>query len=110
MRLSAATSRRILAFAAVVARSRIGQEAGGEGSKIYLLTAEPGAGKSAFVAQLASDHPDWLRYFIRRDQRSVLADVSDKSLLLRIGYQLAARHPELFTLEQLRVSVKQRVG
>jgi hypothetical protein len=51
-----------------------------------LMTAEPGAGKSTFLAQLAHDHPNWLRYFIRRDQRSVLSDVSAKSLLLRIGY------------------------
>lgn len=80
------------------------------GKQFVLLTAEPGAGKSAFMAQLAHDHPDWLRYFIRRDQREVLADVSDKSALLRIGYQLAARRPELFSQEQLRVSVTQRLG
>ncbi|MGE5322017.1 MAG: hypothetical protein ACM3SW_04110 [Actinomycetota bacterium] len=80
------------------------------GSRFVLLTAEPGGGKSAFMAQLAHDHPEWLRYFIRRDQPSVLADVSDKSLLLRIGYQLAARHPELFTQEHLRLSVAQRFG
>ncbi len=75
-----------------------------------LMTAEPGAGKSAFVAQLADDHPNWLRYFIRRDQRSVLADVSTKSFLLRIGYQLAARQPTLFSLGQLSVSIQQRIG
>ncbi len=80
------------------------------GKRFVLLTAEPGAGKSAFMAQLAHDHSDWLRYFIRRDQREVLEGVSDKSLLLRIGYQLAARHPELFSQEQLRVSVTQRIG
>jgi hypothetical protein len=80
------------------------------GARFVLLTAEPGAGKSVFMAQLAHGHPDWPRYFIRRDQRSVLADVSEKSLLLRIGYQLAARHPELFSLEQLRLSVVQRLG
>ncbi len=77
--------------------------------RLILLTAEPGAGKSAFMAQLAHDHPEWLRYFIRRDQRSVLADVSEKSLLMRIGYQLAARHPELFSQEQLRISITQRI-
>lgn len=49
-------------------------------TQFVLLTAEPGVGKTAFMAQLACDHPDWLRYFIRRDQRSALADVSDKSL------------------------------
>ena len=80
------------------------------GKRFVLLTAEPGAGKSAFMAQLAHDHPEWLRYFIRRDQRELLADVSDKSLLLRIGYQLAAHHPALFSQEQLRVSVTQQMG
>jgi hypothetical protein len=80
------------------------------GTSFVLLTAQPGAGKSAFMAQLAYDHPEWPRYFIRHDQRTVLADVSTKSLLLRIGYQLAARKPELFATEQLRLSVIQRVG
>jgi hypothetical protein len=80
------------------------------GKRFVLLTADPGAGKRAFMAQLAQDHPEWLRYFIRRDQRSVLSDVSDKSLLVRIGYQLAAVRPELFSQEQLRVSVMQRIG
>ena len=78
--------------------------------RFVLLTAEPGAGKSVFMAQLAHDHPEWLRYFIRRDQRSVLADVSDRSLLLRVGYQFAALHPELFTQEQLNLSVAQHIG
>jgi hypothetical protein len=58
------------------------------GKRFVLLTAEPGAGKSVFMAQLAHDHPDWLRYFIRATS-ALLSDVSDKSLLLRIGYQLA---------------------
>jgi hypothetical protein len=75
-----------------------------------LLTAEPGAGKSAFMAQLAYDHPEWPRYFIRRDQHRTLADVSDKSFLLRIGYQLAALYPQLFTQEQLLLSVVQHIG
>jgi hypothetical protein len=83
---------------------------GESGKRFVLLTAEPGAGKSVFMAQLAHDHPEWLRYFIRRDQREVLADVSARSLLLRIGYQLAARHPELFSKDQLTLSVKQRLG
>jgi hypothetical protein len=78
--------------------------------RFLLLTGKPGSGKTVFMAQLAYDHPDWLRYFIRRDQRSPLADVSDKSFLLRIGYQLAAQHPELFSQEQLQLSVEQRVG
>ncbi|MCJ7703530.1 MAG: hypothetical protein MUO62_18260 [Anaerolineales bacterium] len=39
------------------------------GCRFVLLTAEPGAGKSTFLAQLADDHQDWLRHFIHRDQR-----------------------------------------
>jgi hypothetical protein len=80
------------------------------GRSFVLLTAEPGAGKSAFMAQLAHDHPAWLRYFIRRDQRTVLADVSAKTLLLRIGYQLAASQPGLFSRQQVILSIKQRIG
>lgn len=75
-----------------------------------LLTAEPGFGKSAFLAQLADDHPNWLRYFIRRDQRTVLADVSARSFLLRLGYQLAARYPEIFEHDTLQATVEQQVG
>jgi hypothetical protein len=78
--------------------------------RFVLLTAEPGAGKSTFMAQLANDNPAWLRYFIRRDQREVLADVSDRSLLLRIGYQLAALRADLFSQEQLTISVVQRIS
>jgi len=80
------------------------------GKRFVLVTAEPGAGKSTFMAQLASARPQWLRYFIRRDQRTVLADVSSKSLLLRLGYQLAAVHPSLFQPHQLQLSVEQRIG
>jgi hypothetical protein len=81
------------------------------GCPFVLLTAEPGAGKSVFMAQLAHDHPEWARYFIRRNQYSVLADVSVKSFLLRFGYQLAARQPDLFTQEQpLHLSIVQRIG
>jgi hypothetical protein len=75
-----------------------------------LLIAEPGIGKSAFLAQLAKDHPEWLRYFIRRDQRTPLGDVGARSFLMRIGYQLAALHPDLFTQGQVQLSVEQRIG
>ncbi len=84
--------------------------------RFVLLTAEPGAGKSTFMAQLAADHPPaagrptWLRYFIRRDQRTPLGDVGVRSFLLRIGYQLAALHPDLFTQERVQLSVEQRIG
>jgi len=78
--------------------------------RFVLLTAEPGAGKTAFMAQLAGDHPAWLRYFIRRDQRTPLGDVGVRSFLLRIGYQLAALHPDLFTQKRVQLSVEQHVG
>jgi hypothetical protein len=80
------------------------------GKRFVLMTAEPGAGKSTFMAQVARAHPRWLRYFIRRDQRTVLAGVSSKSLLLRLGYQLAASNPGLFQPRQLQLSVEQRIG
>ncbi|MCZ7569918.1 MAG: hypothetical protein M5U01_15225 [Ardenticatenaceae bacterium] len=78
--------------------------------RFVLLIAEPGAGKSTFIAQLAHDHPEWLRYFIRRDQRTPLAGVGAHSFLLRLGYQLAALHPECFSQEQIRLTIEQRVG
>ncbi len=78
--------------------------------RFILLTAEPGAGKSAFVAQLASDDPQRPVYFIRRDQRTPLADAGAHSFLLRIGYQLAANYPALFEPEKLKVTISQRVG
>jgi hypothetical protein len=81
-----------------------------DAGQVALLTAEPGFGKSALMAQLAADNPDWLRYFIRRDQRSAAASGDVRSFLLRIGAQLAAIHPELFTEEQIQIDVQQRVG
>ena len=80
------------------------------GCRFVLITAEPGAGKSALVAQLAADHVQWPVFFIRRDQRTSLGEVGARSFLLRIGLQLAAIHPDLFSLEQVRIEVEQRVG
>ena len=77
--------------------------------RFLLLTAEPGAGKSTFIAQLARDH-HWPAYFIRRDQRTPLGDVGGHSFLLHLGYQLAALYPELFTPEHVRIIVEQRIG
>ena len=78
--------------------------------RIVLLTGEPGCGKSGFVAQLADEHPHWPVYFLRRDHRAVLEDASAKSFLLSIGLQLAAARPELFSAEQVRLVVEQRIG
>jgi tetratricopeptide (TPR) repeat protein len=78
--------------------------------RFVLLVAEPGAGKSAFMAQLAHDHTDWPRFFIRRDQRTSMGESSGRSFLLRTGFQLAATWPALFELEQIRIEVEQRIG
>ncbi len=78
--------------------------------RFLLLTAEPGAGKTAFMAWLAHQHPNWCRYFIRRDQRTPLGDVGAHSFLLQVGFQLAAIHPDLFQQDQLKISVQQRIG
>jgi hypothetical protein len=80
------------------------------GCRFAVLAAEPGAGMSAFVAQLASDHEDWLVFFIRQDQRTSLGEIGVRSFLLRTGLQLAAVRPELFALEQIRIEVEQRIG
>ena len=78
--------------------------------RMVLLTGEPGSGKSGLAAELAEEHHDWLVYFIRRDQRSPLSAGSARSLLLRVGFQLAALHPYLFSPDQVRVVVEQRIG
>ena len=59
------------------------------GCTYLLLTAEPGAGKTALIAQLAQDNQHWPRYFLRRDQQQPLGDSSARAVLLRLGMQLA---------------------
>jgi hypothetical protein len=77
--------------------------------RFVLLTGEPGAGKSAFMAWLAHQHLDWCRYFIRRDQRTPFSDVGSHSFLLQVGFQLAAIYPDLFKKEQIKIVVEQRI-
>jgi hypothetical protein len=78
-------------------------------ARYILLCGEPGSGKSSFMAWIAAQHPEWPRYFIRRDQRAPLGDVGIRSFLLQVGFQLAARFPELFDKEQVRITVRSRV-
>jgi hypothetical protein len=78
--------------------------------RFLLLTAEPGAGKTAFMAWLAQQHTDWCRYFIRRDQRTPFKDVGAHSFLLQTGFQLVAKNPNLFNLEQVKITIEQRIG
>jgi tetratricopeptide (TPR) repeat protein len=80
------------------------------GCRFLLLTAEPGAGKTAFSAWLAHRHSGWPRYFIRRDSQTPLSSGDARSFLFAVGHQLAAMRPSLFRSEQLEIVVKQRVG
>lgn len=80
------------------------------GCRYVLIVGEPGAGKSGVIAGLSARHPDWLRYFIRRDSITPLSGGDAVSMLLRVGHQLAARRPQLFELERLEVVVEQRVA
>lgn len=77
--------------------------------RFVLLTGEPGSGKTAFMAQLAGQHPDWLRYFIRRDSRQALSRGDTRSFLFAAGHQLAVRRPELFRPDRLEIVVEQRI-
>jgi tetratricopeptide (TPR) repeat protein len=78
--------------------------------RFLLITGVPGIGKSALIAKLSHSHPNWLVYFIRRDQRTSLGDVDAKSFLLHIGYQLAALYPKLFEPESVKLVVEQKIG
>ena len=84
--------------------------------RFVLLTAEPGAGKTAFMAWLTSESIDWLprclilRYFIRRDSQTPLSSGDARSFLFTIGHQLAALQPDLFPANKIEVVVDQDVG
>lgn len=78
--------------------------------RFLLLTAEPGAGKSAFMAGMARHHPSWPRYFIRRDQFSPFGNVGVRDFLLSVGLQMAAYFPVAFQPQSLRVVIEQRLG
>ncbi len=77
-------------------------------ARIVLVTAEPGAGKSALLASLASQHPGWPRYFLRRDSTTRLGSEAT-SLLLAIGHQFAAAQPMAFDPQRLEIVVTQRI-
>src|SRR5688500_12306001 len=77
------------------------------GCRFVVLTGSAGAGKSAFMAQLATTHPQWLRYFIRRDSRELLRPSDGKTFFLTIGGQLATLQPDLFKPEKLKIIVRQ---
>ncbi|MGC9350136.1 MAG: HEAT repeat domain-containing protein [Anaerolineae bacterium] len=78
--------------------------------RFVLLTAEPGAGKTALMAWLGETHPNRPRYFIRRDSQTPLSSGDARSFLFTLGHQLAARRPRLFKPDRLEVVVRQRIG
>ena len=90
-------------------RERIERALADDESRYVLVTGEPGAGKTSLLAGLAATHPDWLRYFVRRDSRTALAGGDVQSFLLSIGHQLARQRPEVFERERLEVVVRQHI-
>lgn len=85
------------------------------GCRVILVTGAPGAGKSALMAHLAEEQPDWPRYFIRRTAESTARAFRHEgglaSFLTLVGFQLMTLHPEAFPEEdtQLRATVKANV-
>src|SRR4051812_20731851 len=71
--------------------------------RYVLLIGEPGSGKTGIMSSLAHDHPEWPRYFMRHDSVAPASGVDPVSVLLRIGHQLAAIHPELFDPQHLEI-------
>jgi hypothetical protein len=71
--------------------------------RIVLLTGGPGTGKSAVLAHLAQERPDWPRYFIRRigetDTDAYRHEGGLASFLTLVGFQLLALHPQAFPAE-----------
>jgi tetratricopeptide (TPR) repeat protein len=83
----------------------------GESScRFVLITAEPGAGKTALLASLAAHEPGWVRYFIRRDSTATFNRADARSLLISIGCQLAILFPEAFLGNPWVASARQQIG
>lgn len=76
--------------------------------RIVVLTGAAGVGKTAFMAHIAAAHPDWLRYFIRRDSQMLLGPGDARTFLLTVGGQLAALRPDLFASDKVEIEVQQR--
>src|ERR1700736_2578491 len=72
----------------------------GDQCRIVLLTGGPGTGKSAVMAHLAQERPDWPRYFIPRiretDTDAYRHEGGLASFLTVVGFQLLALHPDAF--------------
>jgi tetratricopeptide (TPR) repeat protein len=80
------------------------------GSGAVILTAEPGYGKSAFVAQLCNERPDILPYFVRRNQTQTLAGWGERGFLAHVGFQIALKYPLAFRPSDATINVRQWFG
>jgi hypothetical protein len=78
--------------------------------RFVVLTGGMGVGKTAFMAHLAATHPQWPRYFLRRDSVNFLRPGDAKTFLLTVGGQLATLYPDLFKPDRLEAVVRQRIG
>jgi WD40 repeat protein len=78
--------------------------------RIVLLTGTPGAGKSAVMAHLAQERPDWPRYFIRRigetDSDAFRHEGGLASFLTLIGFQLLALQPGAFPAADSQLDIE----
>lgn len=80
-----------------------------ENCRMVAILGGPGIGKTAFIAQLASQNPQRPCYFIRRDSRYLLGPGDAKTFYLTIGSQIAKFWPDLFQLDSIRLSSTQRI-
>ena len=78
--------------------------------RFLLLTAEPGFGKSTFMAQLAKENPRWLRYFVQMKSLGKQTNVSARQFLIDIGFQLARFHPTLMQQNKITLDVEQHIN
>lgn len=78
--------------------------------RFILLTGNTGVGKTAFLAHLASQNPQWLRYFIRRDSLNLMSPGDAATFLLTVGGQFATVYPELFLPKNVQINVDQEIG
>lgn len=78
--------------------------------RFLLLTAEPGFGKTIFMAHLANENPSWLRYFVQMKSLREPSNMSARQFLIDIGFQLATMHPDLMQQNKITIEIEQHVG
>lgn len=79
-----------------------------EDCRHVLITAEPGMGKSSFLAWLSTRHDIAPRYFIRLDSLTPFASGDHAHLLMSVGMQLATICPDAFDHQPLRIDIEQQ--